>query len=110
MRRILSDHARAAQGGKRSGPQHRVELEAAGQVPVQRPEELLALDQAPPRLEALYPRASRVVELRFFAGLTEQEAAQALKVSLTTIKRDWLFARLWLCQPMKDEVGMQEDG
>ncbi len=59
-------------------------------------EDLVALDEALSNLEAVDPRASRVVELRFFGGLTEPEAAEALGISISTLKRDWIFARAWL--------------
>ena len=62
----------------------------------ERAEDVLALDEALSRLESIDPRASRVVELRYFTGLSEREAAEALGVSLSTLKRDWTFARAWL--------------
>jgi RNA polymerase sigma factor (sigma-70 family) len=60
------------------------------------PIDLLAIDQALTRLAAADPRASRVVELRFFGGLMETETAEVLGISIATVKRDWLFARAWL--------------
>jgi DNA-directed RNA polymerase specialized sigma24 family protein len=59
-------------------------------------ERLLAVDEALARLESLDPRAAKVVELRFFGGLSEAEAAEALQISLATLKRDWEFAKTWL--------------
>ena len=96
MRRILVDHARTLPVDKRHG--HRAALsleEAAGSAEVRR-EELIALDEALSRLEQLYPRASQMVELRFFCGMTEEETAKVLGISVATLKRDWTFARAWL--------------
>ena len=61
-----------------------------------RDEDLVALDEALSRLEQIDPRASRIVELRFFTGLSERETAEALKISISTLKRDWNFAKAWL--------------
>ena len=101
MRRLLVDHARAKQAAKRAGNWQRVELttDAAHLAPLNL--DLLALDQVLARLEADYPRAAKVVELRYFGGLTEAEAAEALGIGLTTLKRDWEFARAWLYQQLK---------
>lgn len=96
MRHILVDHARARDAKKR--PDHRLaislsEVEVAAD---QREEDLLALNEALSRLESIDQRASRVVELRYFTGLSERETAEALGVSIATLKRDWAFARAWL--------------
>jgi len=97
MRRILIDHARAGIAGKRGGGRQRVSLSGVdGWTPVSRDEDLLALDQALSKLATVDPRAARVVELRFFAGLQEDETAMALGVSEITVKRDWKAARAWL--------------
>jgi RNA polymerase sigma factor (TIGR02999 family) len=104
MRRILIDYARTEQSEKHGGRQARVSLAEAADVAVWRREELLALDEALSGLEELAPRVSRVIELRFFAGLTEAEAAQALRISPATIKRDWAFARVWLRRQMNDSL------
>lgn len=100
MRRLLVDHARAAQADKRYGGKLRVSLEVLTGVEEQRDEDLIALDQALGKLETLYPRASQVVELRFFGGLTEEEAARVLEISTATLKRDWDFAKAWLYRQM----------
>jgi RNA polymerase sigma-70 factor, ECF subfamily len=96
MRRILVDHARARNAGKRAGAHIRVPLSQvkgwAG-API---DDLLALDEALRRFIEVEPRAGRVVELRFFAGLDDRETAETLGVSVATVKRDWLFARSWL--------------
>jgi RNA polymerase sigma factor (TIGR02999 family) len=97
MRRILIDHARAGVAGKRGGEKRRVSLSGVeGWTPVSRDEEILALDEALSKLAAADPRAARVIELRFFAGLQEDEVAMVLGVSIITVKRDWKAARAWL--------------
>jgi RNA polymerase sigma-70 factor, ECF subfamily len=97
MRRILIDHARARVADKRGGDQQQVTLSAVeGWNPVAQNEDMLALDQALSRLEKADPRAARVVELRFFGGLQEDEIATLLDVSIITVKRDWKVARAWL--------------
>lgn len=97
MRRILIDHARARVASKRGGEQQRVPLSDVDGWHVLTPsEDLLALDAALATLDAVDPRAARVVELRFFGGLREDEVAEALGVSVITVKRDWKAARAWL--------------
>jgi RNA polymerase sigma factor (TIGR02999 family) len=97
MRRILIDHARARVAGKRGGVQQRLTLSAVdGWQPVGEMEDILALDEALETLERADPRAARVVELRFFGGLGEEDVAEALGVSVITVKRDWKVARAWL--------------
>ena len=80
---------------KRGGDRIQVPLSEAG-APLPTNEDLLALDQELNKLEALHARAGRVVELRFFGGLREEEIAEALGISVATVKRDWEFARAWL--------------
>ena len=96
MRRILVDHARRRSAAKR-GRQHQVTLdsEAAGadDAPA---EEVLAVDEALERLAAVDPRQAKLVELRYFAGFSIEEAAELLEISPATAKRDWAFARAWL--------------
>ena len=97
MRHILVDHARARVAEKRGGPQHRLSLSAVeGWNPVCRNEDLLLLDRTLAKLEKADPRAARVVELRFFGGLQEEEVAEVLQVSVITVKRDWKVAKAWL--------------
>jgi RNA polymerase sigma factor (TIGR02999 family) len=97
MRRILIDHARARIAGKRGGIQEQVTLTAVeGWNPIARNEDILALDIELSKLEKADPRAARVVELRFFGGLEEEEVAEVLGVSPITVKRDWKVARAWL--------------
>ena len=101
MRRILIDHARARQAEKRGGGDVRLSLTDAGDLVAPRDEQLVELDAALRQLEELDPRSARVVELRFFAGLTEKEAAEVLGISLATLKRDWDFARAWLINQLR---------
>ncbi len=96
LRRILVDHARGVRADKRGGNRIKVSLTQANGWAANRDEDLIDLDDALKQLEELDPRAGRVVELRFFGGLTETEAAEALQISVATLKRDWEFARAWL--------------
>jgi RNA polymerase sigma factor (TIGR02999 family) len=96
MRQVLIDHARRKHAAKRAQAQDRVEL-ATGLVPVDAPRiEILALDQALNRLAEVSPRAAKLVEIRFFGGLDNEEAAEVLGVSLSTVEREWRAARAWL--------------
>jgi RNA polymerase sigma factor (TIGR02999 family) len=106
MRRILIDHARARVADKRGGDQRQVSLSAVeGWNPVAHSEDMLALDEALSKLENADPRAARVVELRFFGGLQEDEIAALLDVSLITVKRDWKVARAWLMARLQRGAG-----
>lgn len=97
MRRILIDHARARKRLKRgSGLQVELLDEIQTLMTDGAADELVALDDALDRFATLNPRGARVVELRFFAGLTLEETASTLDVSLKTVQRDWLVARAWL--------------
>jgi len=96
MRRLLIDHARRRNAAKRGGPVQMVPLDEAIPISDQHCEELVALDEALTRLAQRDPRLSRIVELRFFAGLTEEEIGEALGISTRTVKRDWRVARVWL--------------
>jgi RNA polymerase sigma factor (TIGR02999 family) len=95
IRRILVDHARAKRAAKRGGDQVRVTMTQLGGGET-KDEDVLAVHEALEQLEALDKRAAQVIELRFFGGLEEQEAAEVLGISLATLKRDWVFARAWL--------------
>lgn len=95
MRRILVDYARQYLALRRGGGLHRVALEEDA-IGVERSETLMALDEALGRLAALSERLGRVVECRFFAGLNEEETAEALGVTTRTVQRDWAKARGWL--------------
>jgi RNA polymerase sigma factor (TIGR02999 family) len=96
MRHILVDYARARNALKGPGGRLHVSLSDVQELGTTADRDVLALDEALTRLEQLDPRASRVVELRFFTGLGEREAAEALEISLSTLKRDWTFAKAWL--------------
>jgi RNA polymerase sigma factor (TIGR02999 family) len=97
MRRILVDHARRRGAGKRGGGARRVPIESMEGLAVEeRAELIMALDDALERLTALDVRQARVVECRFFGGLTEEETARTLGIGLRTAKRDWAKARSWL--------------
>ena len=96
MRRILVDHARSLRRRKRGRGWHRVAFDEAAVVSREKATEILAVDEALRRLESLDARKSRVVELRFFGGLTVEETAEALGMSTATVARDWEAARGWL--------------
>ncbi len=100
MRRILVDHARARDKDKRGGGALRVPLELAMDVSRTLDQHLVELDDALRRLETIHPRKTQVVELRFFTGLSLEETAAALHVSVDTVKRDWRFAKLWLLRDL----------
>jgi RNA polymerase sigma factor (TIGR02999 family) len=96
MRRVLVDYAEARRAQKRGGAPIPVAIDAVALAADQPGEEILALDEALRRLEALSERQSREVECRFFAGMSVEETAAALDLSEATVKRDWVVARAWL--------------
>ncbi|MGH9843311.1 MAG: sigma-70 family RNA polymerase sigma factor [Blastocatellia bacterium] len=96
MRHILVDYARSKQYAKRGGGAQQVSLDEAMAVTDERVAELIALDDALNELAKLDPRKSRVVELRYFAGLSVEETSEVLKVSAVTVMRDWSMAKAWL--------------
>jgi RNA polymerase sigma factor (TIGR02999 family) len=96
MRRILVDHARARLRARRGGGVQRVSLEEALLISDERSPLLVALDDALNALSTLDPRQGRVVELRFFGGLSVEDAAAVLKISPDSVKRDWRLAKAWL--------------
>lgn len=102
MRRILIEHARRKRRLKRGGQQRRVELSGIDLAADYDVERVLALDDVFRRLEQRDPRAASVVRLRFYAGLSVEETAQALDVSERTVKREWAFARAWLYSALGD--------
>jgi len=106
MRRILVDHARHRDRDKRGGPTPTLSLDAAMATVEPAAElDLIALDDALTALTAIDPRGARVVELRFFSGLTIEETAEVLAVSSATIKREWSTARAWLYREMRGPSG-----
>jgi RNA polymerase sigma factor (TIGR02999 family) len=96
MRRILVEFARAQKTDKRGGAMHQVSLAEALAVAEARGTDIVALDDALQTLATLNPRQCRVVELRFFGGLSHEEIAEVLKVSVGTVRRDWSLAQAWL--------------
>jgi RNA polymerase sigma factor (TIGR02999 family) len=96
LRRVLLEHARRAHTEKRGGGIAKFSLSETDVSAIVVDERILALDEALLRLEDLDPRAAKVIELRFFGGLTEADAAEVLGVSVATLKRDWDFAKTWL--------------
>ena len=101
MRRILVDHARGRNAQKRGGGRPMaLDRDVSVDVPA-RGEQILAVDEVLGQLAELDERAAQVVELRFFGGATEQETAEALRISVNTVKRDWDFARAWLYEALE---------
>jgi RNA polymerase sigma factor (TIGR02999 family) len=100
MRRILVDHARAHNSGKRGGLARKFTLEEAHGLPCENTADLVALDGALEDFARTYPRKSEVVELKFFGGLETKEISEVLQVSEKTVLRDWNFAKLWLCRAL----------
>ncbi len=96
MRDLLVDHARRTNAAKRGGGNYSVSLSEADRVGQQKEFDLIALDEALDRLAKLDSRHSRVVEMKFFAGLNIEEIAEALSISHATVERDWNLARAWL--------------
>lgn len=109
MRRILVDYARrhraVRRGGQNGRPPRPVSLDDVDLPVAERADALLALDEALDRLERVDPRSARVVECRFFAGLTEAETAAALGVSQRTVAREWAVAKGWLYQELRRDAG-----
>ena len=100
MRRVLVDFARSRQYQKRGGGVMRVSLDEAQGVSTERGQDLVALDEALTTLSAIDQRKARVIEMRFFGGLTAEETAEVLEVSRETVLRDWRLARAWLMQEL----------
>jgi RNA polymerase sigma factor (TIGR02999 family) len=108
MRRVLVDFARSHQQLKRGGDAHRVPLDEALMMSEERGADLVALDEALSALSAIDGRQSQVVELRFFGGLSVEETAEVLKISPTTVRRDWTLARAWLHRELSKAVTSDE--
>jgi RNA polymerase sigma factor (TIGR02999 family) len=103
MRHLLIDHARRHNFARRGGGVEHVALDDATMMSSERAVELIALDEALSEFSQLDPRKSRVVELRYFGGLSLEETAEVLDISLMTVRRDWRAAKAWLYRRMKDE-------
>lgn len=101
MRRILVDHARKHKAVKRACGEIRAPFRDALAAAMERPGDLIAVDEALERLGGEYPRQAKVVEMRFFGGYAENEIGEILGISPETVKRDWKFAKAWLSR----EVG-----
>src|SRR6266581_2345133 len=100
MRRILVDHARKHVSLKRGGSFSRISLEEAAVFSRERPRELIAVDELLTRLASLDPQGSRIVELRFFAGLSLEETAEVTGLSTAKVRREWSAAKAWLTREM----------
>lgn len=100
MRHILIDHARAHSADKRGGEFQKISLDNVFAYEWRQADSFLSLNEALDRLQEFDPRLCSVVEMRFFAGMTEEEISDVLKVSVRTVKRDWQFARDWLYREM----------
>ena len=103
IRRILVDHARGHERAKRGGGRQRVRLDEDVAPAEQRDLNLLALDEAMKKLADFHQRAARVVELRFFGGLSREEVGEFLGISLRTVGADWRLARAWLRRELREE-------
>ena len=109
MRRILVDSARARRSGKRGGPLPRINLDDIAQVGSSQDREMVALDDAMNLLARVDPRKVKMIELRFFGGLSVEETAEVLKISPRSVKRDWTLAKAWLSRELRrgEEPGNQ---
>ena len=108
MRRILVDSARRHMAMKRGGPAEKLSLDEVASISLEPDPILLPLDEALNELAEIDPQQSRIVELRFFGGLTIEETAEVMKVSSDTIKREWAMARAWLRQTLADQAPVQD--
>ena len=96
MRQILVNHAKAQQRQKRGGGASKVDLDTAALISPEQTKTVLDVDEALERLARFDSRKAQVVELKYFGGLNQDEIAEVLKISIVTVRRDWLFARAWL--------------
>lgn len=103
MRHFLIDYARARGRRKRGGGRYKFSFEEALVAVREHPDELLALDEALEELGQFDPRKAELVDMKYFGGLSNQEIADALKISLATVKRDWMVAKLWLLNKLRAE-------
>lgn len=103
MRRILVDHARASKRAKRGGERKRVELEERVMVSPRDNGDVLAIDEALDILATLDPRQAKIVELRFFGGMTNEEVAEVLGISRATVDRQWRAVKAWLREQLESE-------
>jgi RNA polymerase sigma factor (TIGR02999 family) len=96
MRRVLIERARSRRSAKRGSGAQELSLDEAADVSAKRGADLVALDEALTQLAAIDPRKSRLVELKYFGGLTNEESAEVLEISTPTVERDWRTAKMWL--------------
>jgi RNA polymerase sigma-70 factor (ECF subfamily) len=108
MRRVLVDYARAHNAEQRGGAMKRVELQDDLAISAGKLDEVAVLDEALKRLEDLNPRQAKVVELRYFGGLSIEQIASLLAVSPRSVKRDWSLARIWLFRELKPNPSSAE--
>lgn len=108
IRNLLVDHARARVASKRGGVKLMLSLDEALKVPADRDFHLLAVDDALTSLKRLDEQQSRIVELRFFAGLSIEETSEALNISPSTVKRDWILAKTWILRELSAAPLQQE--
>ncbi len=101
MRQVLIDRARRRRSERHGGGRERVSLSDVASIAETPPDELLALDDALTRFAEIYPQKAELVKLRYFVGMSEQDAAQALGISRATASRYWTFSRAWLIQAME---------
>ena len=102
MRQILVDYARKRNAVKRGGGERKLTLDQTPLLSEVSDEKILALDEALKRLESIEERSSKIVELRYFSGLTIEETAEILQISPATVKRDWNFAKAWLYREIQN--------
>lgn len=105
IRNILVDHARTQKAVKRGAGVSKLPLDEALAVPVDKGTDILAVDDALQALSKIDPQQSRIVELRFFAGLTIEETAEVLQISASTVKRDWILAKTWIYRALSQSTG-----
>ena len=103
IRNILVDHARSRQAAKRGGPQPVLSLDEAVALPEKRDVEVIAVDDALLSLSRFDPQQSRIVELRFFGGLSIEETAEVLGISSSTVKREWILAKTWIFHTLSNQ-------
>jgi RNA polymerase sigma factor (TIGR02999 family) len=108
MRQLLVDYARARQRLKRGGDQQQISLTEAEGIVQEQAIDLLALDEALEALALVDPQNSRIVELRFFGGLTIEETAQVMDISTATVEREWRAARAWLQTELSTSISKHE--
>jgi RNA polymerase sigma factor (TIGR02999 family) len=107
MRRVLVDYARTRGSAKRWGGMRRVDLDEAAAVAKKQAEDLLALDDALTKLASIDPRKSMIVEMKYFGGMTAEEIAEAIGVSVPTINREWNPAKAWLLRELSFQQSLE---